>query len=337
MNQFAEIFSSMTPQMKLGVVFFFFLGVVVVTMTQRLIRSSGQERMAAILQSKQVGVSEKAASAILSAERQVSKGGGRSVKRPFDLINPKSISRDMKNAGLPGLPPLVFLVAGFLAFLVARFIVNAPIYPLHVQALALFPPMYFLVRRAILGTMIESRKMKARIQLIAFIESVQRAVSVGASPDEAVAEAIMDTEKPLRDTLMSVKELLDLGFDFIEAINLAAEQIDLAEFDIFAASLTAQASTGGTIGNVLRDVVEIARSRTDLTKKVATMTAEGRFNAILLGSLPIGLTQYLRAKEPDYFNQLWESATLGPALYFGTLALAVMGAFLAMRIARITV
>jgi Flp pilus assembly protein TadB len=75
----------------------------------------------------------------------------------------------------------------------------------------------------------------------------------------------------------------------------------------------------------------------DLQKKVSTMTAEGRFNAFLLGFLPIGLIMYLRHGQPDYFNSLWESDFIGPVLFFSTIAGAVMGAFVAIRIAKITV
>jgi Flp pilus assembly protein TadB len=337
MNQISDLFASLTPQMKMAGVFFLVIGVVVIVITQKLIQSSVRDRLLAVLKGKQVGVSERAASVILNVERQGFKNSGRLKKIPFDMVNFRAISRDMRKAGLPPIPPLIFLSAGFLSFLIARFIINAPIYPLYIQAVALYLPVFFLVRKSILEILVDSRKMKSLTQLIAFIESVQRAVSVGTSPDEAVAEAIGETEKPLRDSLIQVKEVLDLGYDFIDAINLAAEQVDLPEFDVFAASLTAQASTGGAIGDVLRDVVDIARSRMDLKKKISTMTAEGRFNAILLGSLPIGLTQFLRASEPDYFNQIWDSDFLGPAIFFGTFGLAASGALLAMRIAKISI
>lgn len=323
--------------MKVAGAFFMVIVVVVIAITQKLIQSSSQDRLLAVLRGKQVGVSERAASAILSSKRESFKYNDRSNRIPFEMVNFRAISRDMRKAGLPPIPPLIFVSAGFLAFLIARFIINAPIYPLYIQVAALYFPVFFMVRKSILEIFVDSRRMKSLAQLIAFIESVQRAVSVGASPDEAVSEAIGETGKPLSDSLVQVKEVLELGYDFIDAINMAAEQVDLPEFDVFAASLTAQASTGGAIGDVLKDVADIARSRMDLKKKIATMTAEGRFNAILLGSLPIGLSHYLRASQPDYFNQIWDSDFLGPAMFFGTFGLAVLGALLAMRIAKISI
>jgi tight adherence protein B len=300
-------------------------------------RGQKKDRFSKLLVEKTEGAQQRALSVILDAESRAMKDTGRDQKRPFDFLNWWSIKRDLKRAGLPRFPPLVFLFALVLSIGAAMLVLNMPIYPMWAQILAVYPPMFFLTRRSILDMRIESIRMRMMVQLIIFIESVQRAVSVGTSPDEAVAEAIRETEAPLKENLSAIKELIDLGYDFVDAINLAADKVNLPEFDIFAASLTAQSKTGGTIGEVLKEVIDISRSRVDLQKKIATMTGEGRFNAMLLGSLPILLTMYLRSAEPGYFASIWQAGTLGAILFLLTIAGAVFGAWLAMRIARITV
>jgi len=296
-----------------------------------------RDRYVKLIIDKTEGAQKRAMSIILDTEARAMNDVGRDQKRPFEILNWWAIKRDMRRAGLPPFPPLLFLFALAMATGVALLVLNMPIYPMWAQILAVYPAMYFLTRVSLLGMKIESRKMKMMNQLIIFIESVQRAVSVGTSPDEAVAEAIRETETPLKENLSAIKDLIDLGYDFVEAINLASDRVNLAEFDIFAASLTAQSKTGGTIGDVLREVVDIARSRMDLQRKIATMTGEGRFNAMLLGSLPILLTMYLRSVEPEYFSAMWDAGALGAALFLATIAGAVFGAWLAMRIAKITV
>ena len=294
-----------------------------------------RDRFSRILIEKTEGAQVRATSIILDAEARAVKSSGREEKRPLDLLNWFSIKRDLRRAGLPVFPPLVYLAAAIVSWLVAAIVIAAPIFSDVLVAAAIYPSVFFLVRKSLLGMLIENRRMKMMQQLILFIESVQRSVSVGTSPDEAVQEAVRETDKPLRENLIAIKDLLDLGYDFIDAITLAADRVNLAEFDIFVASLSAQSSTGGSIGEVLKEVVEIARSRMDLQKKIATMTAEGRFNALLLGSLPIGLEMYLRSAQASYFNALWTS-NFGILLYFGTLGSAVFGAWLAMRIARVS-
>jgi Flp pilus assembly protein TadB len=332
-----DFISNLPPSSKLAIVFFIFLAIFVASIVARLISQTSRERLLTVLRERRMEASQKSRSAIISAERQMKKTGLRSKKFAFPAVNPKAISRDMRKAGIPGSPIFIYIGAGFLSFMFARFVVNAPIFPVYAQTAFVYPMMFMITRFSIVNTFIDSRNGKSLAQLILFIESVQRAVSVGASADDAVSEAIKDCEKPLRDSLDIVKDLLDLGYEFTEAINLAAERIDLPEFDIFAASLTAQSTTGGSVANVLGDVVEIARSRIDLKKKVATMTAEGVFNAILLGSLPIGLMTYLRLTQPDYFEQMWKAEFYGSIIFFGTFFLAIGGAFLALKIAKIKV
>jgi tight adherence protein B len=316
----------------------FFVLLVVAIYVSNLLASNRRDKFSKIVLDKTSGAGVKAQSVILDVEARAMKNAGRDKKFAFELVNWFAIKRDLKRAGLPNFPPGLFIAAAIAAYAIAYFIIAAPatFMPAWQMALIIYPGVYFLFRTGILGIFIEARRMKMMTQLVIFIESVQRAVSVGTAPDEAVAEGIRECEMPLKDNLAAIKELLDLGYDFIDAINLAADRVNLPEFDIFVASLTAQSSTGGSIGDVLKEVIEIARSRMNLQKKIATMTAEGRFNALLLGSLPIGLTLYLRGAQAKYADVVW-TEQMGIIMYFLTFFMAVFGAWLAMKIAKVTV
>ena len=304
----------------------------------KFFREQKRDKYIKTITSKTEGASKKALSVILDVEARAIRNSGRDEKRPFELINWFAIKRDMKRGGLPQSPPLVFLTALVLSYLFVVFIVAAPVemYPTPVMVAVLYPPLYFFVRNNMLGMKMEMQRMTKMGQLVSFIESVQRSVSVGTSPDEAVSEAIKETEAPLKGDLVSIKELLDLGYDFVDAINLAADRVNLPEFDIFAASLTAQSTTGGSIGEVLKEVIDIARSRMELTKKISTMTAEGQFNALLLGALPIGLSVYLRYGQPEYAAAIWLKPW-GHYIYFAQLGMAIFGAWLAIKISKIKI
>lgn len=331
--------SEMSPTTFVSASLFVLLIFIVGILTTSLLRSARKEKMVKVLKAKAQRRRNVNESALLKTGSKKKKVSNRGEALPFDMINPAAIKRDLRRGGLPQAWPLVFVFGALLAFLIGHTILNAPLesFPPLYQSVAIAPFMYFFVRKSLIGIFIESRRMKALKQLILFIESVQRAVSVGTAAEDAVMESIKNAENPIRESLEPIKDLLELGYDFIEAINLAADQVNLAEFDIFVASLTAQGTTGGSIGDVLKDVVEIARSRMDLQKKVGTMTAEGRFNAFLLGILPIALMMYLRFGQPDYFGYLWDSDFLGPAIFFYTVGSAVTGAYLAVRIAKIEV
>lgn len=330
---------SLPPNVLLRLLLFIVLVSIVGAMTLSLLKAQRREKIIKVILTKMRGRKDDTDRIIIASRRNQSKFSNRADEKPFDLINPAAIKRDLRRAGLPQIWILVYVFGAVLALAVGHTILNAPLeaFPPLYQSAAIAPAMFFFVRKSLLGVFIESRRMKSLRQLILFIESVQRAVSVGTAPEDAVMEGIRDAESPIKESLDPIRDLLELGYDFIEAINMAADRVNLPEFDIFVASLTAQSTTGGSIGNVLKEVSEIARARMDLQKKVGTMTAEGRFNAFLLGILPIALMMYLRHGQPDYFGYLWESDFLGPMIFFSTVGGAVIGAFVAVRIARITV
>lgn len=334
-----EDMGNIPPNILVGLALFAVLLLVVGVVTINLLRATRTDRMLKLLRTKTLRKKEGVDHLVLASRRRSARQSNRSDIKPFDLLNPSAINRDLRRAGFPQIWPLVYVAGLGLAFAVGFTILNAPLesFPPWMQALAIAPACFFFVRRSLLGMFMESRRMKSLRQLILFIEATQRAVSVGASPEDSVMEAIRDSEEPLKTALLPIRTLLELGYDFIEAITMAADQVNLPEFDIFVASLTAQSTTGGSVGDVLKEVVEIARSRLDLQKKVGTMTAEGRFNAFLLGVLPIGLMMYLRHGQPDYFNYLWESDFLGPAIFFFTVFGAVMGAYVAVRMSNMKV
>lgn len=278
--------------------------------------------------------------AIRAAENAFLKESLRGDSKFSDLVRWSSMKRDMRKAGLPGRPELLPVAALAMSWVIAQFVLGIPSHFVSawIVAVGIFPFAYIFLRSSIINMFIQNRRLLMMSQLVMFIEFVQRGVSVGVSADLAVSEAIKESEQPLKNNIIAIKDLLDLGYDFVEAINLASDRVDLPEFDIFAASLTAQSTTGGSIGDVLKEVIEIARSRVDLQKKVSSMTGEGRFNALLLGSLPIGLLIYLRSTQPDYFASLWvDGQFLGPIIYAGTIFGAVFGAWFAMRIAAIKI
>jgi len=241
---------------------------------------------------------------------------------------------DLRRAGLPPYPVLIFIFAAVLSLVVAMVVFWLPGVSLALQAALLFPIMLWLSRRSFINMFIDARKMKMIGQMIDFLEYVRRAALVGYSPERAIIEAIGEVGNPLQAKLMSVRDLSSVGADFIDSLQISANQIDLPEYDIFASALEAQASAGGSIAGVLGDVVEITRLRLDVQRKISTLTGEGRFNAILLGSLPIALMLYVRYSDPRFFSVMWQSS-MGYGIYMTTVALAFIGAFIAIRIANV--
>jgi tight adherence protein B len=143
-------------------------------------------------------------------------------------------------------------------------------------------------------------------------------------------------EQPLRDKLLMIHKLTEVGISLPNALATVAEDIDMAEFDFLVAAINAQLDSGGSITKSLRSIVDTLRARRNLKARVAALAAEGKMSAYILTCLPIGMFFYLQAVRPEYLAPLFDHPA---ALWIlGGTALMIAFGFTAMLlIARIKV
>ena len=87
---------------------------------------------------------------------------------------------------------------------------------------------------------------------------------------------------------------------------------------------------------LLDGLAKTVRDRIKLQGKVRTLSAEGRFSAILLGSLPFGLGGILTLLNPAYMEPLWSTPQGHNILGMGGVFL-VLGFVILSRIIQIKV
>ena len=84
---------------------------------------------------------------------------------------------------------------------------------------------------------------------------------------------------------------------------------------------------------MLDTVAKTIRDRADLRRQVKTLSAEGKFSAYVLLSLPVAITLIIRASNPTYIAALGH----GKGIYMaaGAVLLMLIGAFWLMKICKI--
>ena len=85
-----------------------------------------------------------------------------------------------------------------------------------------------------------------------------------------------------------------------------------------------QRDVGGNLSELLLTVAETMTERERLRRDVATLTAEGKMSAIVLGVLPILLGLAMWAMNPAYINTLFTDP-LGKILLGGSIVAALIG------------
>ena len=94
--------------------------------------------------------------------------------------------------------------------------------------------------------------------------------------------------------------------------------------------------TGGGLAETLERTSHTIRSRLQMEGKIEALTAQGKMQAWVVGSLPILLMLVLNQMEPDSMDMLWHSR-IGWATLAVIAFLEVMGVYLIRRITAIDV
>ena len=97
-----------------------------------------------------------------------------------------------------------------------------------------------------------------------------------------------------------------------------------------------QRETGGNTAEVLDQVADTARERSELRRLIQTLTAQGRMSRWIITALPVFLLVVVSLLNPEYTRVLFETSGGRVALAIGAVLLT-MGSLVIKRIVTIEV
>ena len=84
-----------------------------------------------------------------------------------------------------------------------------------------------------------------------------------------------------------------------------------------------QRETGGNTAEVLDQVADTARERSELRRLIQTLTAQGRMSRWIITALPVALLVFVSMLNPGYTQPLFETGGGRLALAIGAFLLAI--------------
>lgn len=112
-------------------------------------------------------------------------------------------------------------------------------------------------------------------------------------------------------------------------MDAAAVRMDSDDFAWAVMAVKIQREVGGNLSELLTTVGNTMTARERMRRDIASLTAEGKMSAILLGGLPPILGAVMWVMNPDYIGVLFND-TLGNIL-LGTSLVAVIIGFAWMK------
>jgi tight adherence protein B len=174
------------------------------------------------------------------------------------------------------------------------------------------PTLYVWVRR-------RRRLRKLQAQLPEAFDLMARVIRAGQTMAQALQAVAEDFEKPISAEFSYCYEQQNLGLPPEVALRDLAKRTGILEVKIFVLALLIQQQTGGNLAELLDKLSAVMRDRFRIQGKIRTLTAEGRFQALVLLGLPPLLLLALLVINPGYGQVLLEHPWLLAALFVSEL------------------
>ena len=241
---------------------------------------------------------------------------------------PGLLSRErLDSAGLKKQPGDYLLFAGAAAFVAAviGFLLGGllPAFLLLVMA-----PVGLAV---LLNVLVSRRRRKFDEQVPDALQMLAGGLRAGHSLLRAVDAAAEENESPMKEELSRVVNETRIGRDLGESLADVARRTANEDFASITRAIEIHREVGGDLAQVLDNVGETIRDRTQLRGQVKALSAEGRMSAMVLMALPILMFTGLVTFNPTY-SKTFLTTVPGFLMIAASVVLLAVGGFWLSRL-----
>ena len=174
----------------------------------------------------------------------------------------------------------------------------------------------------------KNRLAKLQAQLPDAFDLMSRTMRAGQTISQALQAVADEAGPPLAEEFGYCYDQQNLGMSPEAAMRDLARRTGLLEVKIFVLAVMVHRQTGGNLAELLEKLSFVIRERYRIKGMITALTAEGKFQAIVLLALPIVLVGAMFSLNREYALELFQM----PLLLVGTAAMMGLGAFWMSRI-----
>lgn len=239
-----------------------------------------------------------------------------------------AISRRMIQAGYAGRPVTIYMGLSGLAVLglTVGWAFGPAMAAFIVIVLALAAHLLLLQRSA-------RRHRALMLQLPDFMDRLLHPLIAGNTIEESFVVATRESPMPVRELFLSVARQVRFGAPLEDALTRMAGLYDLTDLHALAMAVKVHRRYGGSIRQMVKSLMYMARSRETAAQELRALTAETRMSAWLLVAIPVGITCFILLRNPEYYSAMWSHGT-GRAILCAGFALQLLGAAVIWRMMR---
>jgi tight adherence protein B len=144
------------------------------------------------------------------------------------------------------------------------------------------------------------RLTRLRNQLPDALELMARVLRSGQTVSQAMQAVADEFARPIGLEFLYCYEQMNLGLSAETALRNLAKRTGLLEIKIFVLAVVVHRQTGGNLAELLDKLSQVVRERFRILGMISALTAQGRFQGLILLSLPPFMFVLLMVMEPQY-------------------------------------
>lgn len=150
-------------------------------------------------------------------------------------------------------------------------------------------------------------------QLPDAVELMVRSLRVGHPFASALQIVSKEVPDPFGSEMGVISDEASYGRDVGEALKSMADRLDMQDLRFLAVAVTIQQTSGGNLAEILDGLAKVVRSRFRLFRRVKAITAEAKWSGMFLSVFPILALIMINVIQPNYYDDVRETAAFIPA------------------------
>jgi tight adherence protein B len=174
-------------------------------------------------------------------------------------------------------------VALFILFFGLGFVTIGLVLSLMLGTFAYFVPQFLL------SNLKRKRVKKVETQLVEGLELLGNSLKSGLTLPQAVELLVREFPKPISQEFTLVLSETRLGVDFTQALRNMATRLNSNVIHVLASGISINKRCGGDLPILFQNISTTIREQANIEGKLDAVTAQGRFQGLILGLMPFAL------------------------------------------------
>lgn len=200
------------------------------------------------------------------------------------------------------------LILGMIVITVATFAVMVALKFSMLQALggALFGG---VATPVLVLKILRNRRQKAfGAQFPDAMDIIVRSLRAGHPVPVAIGMVAREMPDPIGSEFGIVGDEITYGAELESAMRGLYYRVGTDDLPLFVTAVVIQTSTGGNLGEILKNLSGVVRLRFKMRRKIRALAAEGRASALILSSLPILMFAVIQFMVPTFYANVWNES-----------------------------